>query len=313
MDLYIPTVTIFRQVLTVFSLIVFGIIARKANIFKEEAKASFTDIVMNLTLPSLIFVSMVANTTWERLLLGTALPFIALALILLMLFFSLFASFLLGRLRPTTGDRQRTLSVLCAMPNSGFIGFPVILSVLGEEGLAYAVLYDIGVTIAFFSVAVLALKGGAFQKDNWKRLINPLLVATALGLIVNKIGLTIPELILTPLQTMGNATVPMIMILMGYMLGDFKSSFKIVDWELGLVCLCKLLLYPLFAYLLVLPLNLDPLVRTVVLIQAAMPSMASTSVLVEKYGGDNKFAVKAIFVTTLLSVITIPLMVSLLL
>ena len=115
-----------------------------------------------------------------------------------------------------------------------------------------------------------------------------------------------------PLRIMGNATTPLAMLTMGYLLAGLGVRKDAITLELGAVVLCKLVLYPLLAYLLMLPFNLDPLVRTVSVMVAAMPSMASTPVFVEKYGGDSDFAVTGVFVTTLLSIVTIPLMVGLL-
>ena len=305
MDVFVATTDIFWRVLVVFSLALFGIAARKSDVFKEEAKQSLADIMLNITLPPLIFVSMTVDITWKKLLSGIVSPFIALALVGLMII----VAKALGKLVTMMPQRRGTFSILCAMPNTAFIGFPVILSILGQEGLAYAVLYDIGITIAFCSVAILALKGGLIQKGSWKLLINPSLIATVFGLFINKLGIKIPDLVLEPLKIMGNATVPIAMLLMGYMLGGLQFQSKAVNFELAMVCICKLLLYPLLAYLMMLPFNIDPLVRTVVIIESAMPSMASTPVLTQKYGGDSEFAVTAIFITTLLSVITIPLMV----
>lgn len=295
--------TIIWRILMVFSLALFGVIARKTGILREEAKPSIIDIMLYIALPPLIFVSMATELTWDMLVSGISLPFLSLAVILIMF---LFAS-ILGRLKLVTEKRKRTMAVLCAMPNTGFMGFPVVFAVLGETGLAYAVLYDVGVTIAFCSVAIMALQGRSVQKGSWRGLINPALIATVLAIASNWLRVEIPEVVLTPLQIMGNATIPLAMLIMGYLLSGLKVNWRMLDRDLALVCFCKLLLSPLVAYLLMLPLNLNPVVRMVVLMQAAMPSMSSTPVLVEKHGGDGEFAVMAVFLTTILSVITIPL------
>jgi len=295
--------TIFWRILTIFSLALFGVIARITGVFRAEAKTSLIDIMLYITLPPLIFVSMATEITWERLLSGAFIPLFSLGLIILMFL----VAYLLGRLKLVTKERQKTFAVLCAMPNSGFIGYPVTWAVLGETGFTYAVLYDIGVTIAFCSIAILVLQGGPVRKKSWRELINPSLIAAAFGIILNWRHVAIPEVILTPLQIMGNVTVPLAMLIMGYLLSGLKVNLKMLNGELALVCCCKLLLSPLLAHFLMLPLNLDPLLHTAVLMQAAMPSMASTPVLVEKYGGDGEFAVLAVFFTTLLSLITIPL------
>lgn len=290
------------RILIVFSLASFGILARKFNWIREEARSSFADAMLNLTLPPLIFVAMAAGIQWRQLSAGFFLPLFSLTLILV----TLTATVFLRRLLMTPAQRAGTFSVLAMMPNTGFIGFPIIFSICGKEGLAYAVLYDLGVSIAFCTVAVIVLKGGRMRGFPWKDLFNPTLVAALAGLAVNKSGIVMPTLLMEPLRTMGNATVPLAMLLMGYMIGGLTLPRKAVNWELAMVSVIKLLLYPLAAFVLTLPFHLNAVARTVVILEAAMPSMASTAVLVEKYGGDGEFAATAILATTLLSMLSIP-------
>ena len=301
----ISTISIFWRVLMIFSLSIFGAAARKAGWFKEEARETIANIILNITLPSLIFVAMTSDVTWERLVLGAAAPILGLGLVLVMMAIGA----LLARIMPLADWRRGTFIVLCSMPNSSFIAFPVALTVFGQEGLAYAVLYDVGVTIALCTVTILALQDGTGEKGSWKELINPCLIATLLSLILNMAGINMPQLVLEPLRIMGNATTPLAMLMMGYLLAGLNVSSDTFTLELWVVVASKLLFYPLLAYIVLLPLKLDPLVRTVSIMVAAMPSMASTPVFVEKYGGDSDFAVTGVFVTTLLSIVTIPLMV----
>jgi predicted permease len=302
MAISIAPSVIFVRILMVFSLALFGVIARYTGIFRAEAKDSVIDIMLHIALPALILVSMTTDITWESLVSGIVLPFLSLTVILgMMVIANLF-----GRMNLVAKERRGTFAVLCSMPNTAFIGFPVIVSVLGEVGLAYAVLYDVGVTIAFCSVAILALQGGPIQKKHWLGLINPALISAVLGILLNWGQVQIPSVALVPLQTMGSATVPLAMLITGYLLCGVKKGSKVLSKDLILVCLCKLLVSPLLAYILMLPFDLSPTIRTVALMQAAMPSMASTPVLAEKFGGDGEFAVIALVVTTLLSMITLP-------
>jgi len=294
-----------QRVLMVFSLTIFGVAARKTGIIKEEVRQGLAEIIMNLTVPPLIFVAVATDLTWEQLTAGIYSPLIALMMAVIVM-----AGILgLGRLLHWPGPQTVTLSALCAIPNTGFIGLPVIFAVLGREGLAYAVLYDVGVTIAYCTLVIWAFNGRSKGKQGWRTLINPALLGMAGGLLCNWLGITIPEVVLTPLQIMGNATTPLAMLLMGSMLGGVNLRNKRLVFLCGLIALGKLIIYPLLAYLLVLPSNLPPLVRAATLLQAAMPSMASTPVLTQKYGGDNELAVTAVFITTLLSLLTLPLVV----
>lgn len=298
------------QVLVVFSLAFFGVIARKFRIIKDEAKDSFADVIFNITLPSLVFISLTSGTHWEQLISGIITPLLSLVFILI----ALCIAIALSKIFPMASNRVPTFLVLCIMPNTGFIGFPVILSILGKIGLAYAVLYDIGVTFAFCSIAMLVLKKELSLKNKWEVLLNPSLLAVFAGLLLNKLGVRIPEIVLEPLRIMGESTIPLAMLLMGFILGGIKFQMSLLSWELALVCLVKLVLYPLIAYLVLLMMafSINPVVRWVIIIEAAMPSMASTIMLVEKYGGDEEFATMGILTTSMLSIVSIPFILSLL-
>ena len=301
MAISIAPSVIFVRILMVFSLALFGVIARYTGIFRAEAKDSVIDIMLHIALPALILVSMTTDITWESLVSGIVLPFLSLTVILgMMVIANLF-----GRMNLVAKERRGTFAVLCSMPNTAFIGFPVIVSVLGEVGLAYAVLYDVGVTIAFCSVAILALQGGPIQKKHWLGLINPALISAVLGILLNWGQVQIPSVALVPLRPWA-AHCAFGMLITGYLYCGVKKGSKVLRKDLILVCLCKLLVSPLLAYILMLPFDLSPTIRTVALMQAAMPSMASTPVLAEKFGGDGEFAVIALVVTTLLSMITLP-------
>ena len=292
------------RIMIIVLLALFGVAARRFKLIKEEACSSFTDVMINLTLPSLIFVTLTTEIKWGRLVEGVFTPLIAIILILIILLIAYFSR----RFIQMSTDRFRTFLVLCAMPNTGFIGFPVVFSVLGNEGLAYAVLFDLGANIAFFSIIIAILKDGSILRTNWRTMISPPLIAVLLGLAVNRLGINLPTQIIEPLRIMGDATVPIAMLLMGYFLAGLKFRVTQISLELGIVSLIKLVLYPTLAYLLLRSLTIDPIVKAVIIIESAMPSMASTPVLIQKYGGDEEIAALTVLVTTLLSIVSIPLL-----
>jgi len=308
-SLLLSSSEIIERVLIILSLSFFGIFGRRLGFIKDEAKQSLANVVINITLPPLIFVSMLSDESYEQLSAVIFTPLISFILIIIgMVFISL-----LGRCLSIPKDRSGTFIILSTMPNSAFIGFPVILSLLGKKGLGYAVLYDLGSTVAFFSIAIMILKGNRIIGEWWRGLLNLPLFALILGLLVNRYVIEIPAVVIEPLQIMGNATIPLAMLLMGYMIGGVKFHRKFINLELIGVCIIKLLIYPIFAAIIISHLKLDTVLRAVIIIEAAMPSMASSTVLVQKYGGDEQFAATGTFITTILSVATIPLMVHFLL
>jgi predicted permease len=307
MNFFASLANVSLRVLIVFSLTLFGIIARKSGFLREEATTSFADVMLNITLPPLVFVSMTDDVNYDWLASGLIAPVISLLLVTVVSV----GTMVFRKRSLINADRFKTFQILSAMPNSGFIGFPVILSIWGRQGLIYAVLYDVGTTIAFCSIAMLMMTNEGIKGKSWKALINPSFAAVICGLVLNWMGIKIPGVMITPLKLMGDATVPLAMLLMGYILGGLKFGVNLITWELGAVCFLKLICYPFFAYLLLLPFHINPLVRAVIIVEAAMPSMASTTVLIEKYGGDGEFAATGILATTILSIFTIPLIANL--
>ena len=308
MSLLLSSSKIIERVLIILSLSFFGIFGRRLGFIKDEAKQSLANVVINITLPPLIFISMLSDKSCE-LSAFIITPLISFIFIIIgMVFISL-----IGRFLSIPKDRSGTFIILSTMPNSAFIGFPVIFSLLGKKGLGYAVLYDLGNTVALFSIVIMILKGNRIIGEWWRGLLNLPLFALILGLLVNRSVIEIPAVVIEPLQIMGNATIPLAMLLMGYMIGGVRFHRKFINLELIGVCIIRLLICPIIAAIIISPLKLDTVLRAVIIIESAMPSLASSTVFVQKYGGDEQFAATGTFITTILSVVTIPFMVHFLL
>ena len=301
MEFTIPIDEVFSKILTFFVLGIFGVIAREFGFIKEEAISSFTNIVLYITLPSLIFVSMTNDVKWDYLIQGMFAPIICIVLILIIMLLAFF----LGRLISVRVEKIGTFMVLSSMPNSGFLGFPIVFSIFGKEGLIYAILFGFGVTIAFFTIAIIVLRRGFLFDESLKIFINPALIVVILGLTVNGFGIKIPNPLVESLKILGNATIPIIMLVIGYRLASIKFKMNTINLELIAIFFIKLIFCPCIAYILLLYLNIDPLVKAVIIIESAMPSMASSSVLIQKYGGDINLATTAVFFTTLMSIFSI--------
>lgn len=302
MEFTIPINEVFSKILTFFVLGIFGVIAREFGFIKEEAISSFTNIVLYITLPSLIFVSMTNDVKWDYLIQGMFTPIICIVLILIIMLLALF----FGRLISVRAEKIGTFMVLSSMPNSGFLGFPIVFSIFGKEGLIYAILFDFGVTIAFFTIAIMVLRRGFLLDKSLKIFTNPVLIVVILGLIVNGLGIKIPNPLVESVKILGNATIPIIMLVIGYRLAGIKFKMNTINLELITISFVKLIFYPCIAYILLLYLNINPLVKAIIIIESAMPSMASTSVLVQKYGGDMNLVTTAVFFTTIMSIFSIP-------
>ena len=300
----IPVFEIILRVLIIFALALFGIVAKFLGIIDSRTCASLSNILIYFTYPSLIFSSITSEVKWERLVSGFLTPVLTVVVVA--------AMFLMGkifaRLLKQNSQTSRVFVLLCSIPNSGFLGIAVIYSLLGEVAMPFAVLYEFGLGLFFWTVIIGQLRDDktAGLGASLKKLLNPAIIATLVGLIINFFKIPLPEIITVPVKTMGSANTPLAMLLVGYTLTTLQFKPGNV-WNLVTLSFLKLAICPLIAYLIMMPFRIDPMVRMVILIQSTMPSMSSTSVFALKYGGDVDFSTTTVLVTTVLSIITIPL------
>jgi len=295
---------IVSKLAVILSLTIFGFLAGKFKLVTEEGYSSLTNLLIYITMPALFFSATVTGVSKETLVTLGFAPVFGFFNIGLMLGFSLF----LARLLKMPSPKRGTFGALCSVPNSSYLGYPLILFLLGEKGLTYAVTYDSGAGIAFWTLVIAVLEGGTHRRVKWRQILNPNLIAVLLGLTIKLCGFSLPGVVLEPLQIMGQVSVPLAMVAIGYRLLHMKFSFTRNLRELLWTVLVKLLIYPLISYLMLGFFAMDPAFKLVVLMIAAMPSMSTAPVIAEKFGGDVDFAASGMLITTILSVFTIPLL-----
>lgn len=201
--------------------------------------------------------------------------------------------------------------------NTAFIGYPVSLLTYGNEGLARAIIYDqIGFTISLTTIGVWIAnhfgRNSSFSlKESLLGIITyppfPLLI---LAFILKTLNVPLPDFSLKALSYLSNATVPVIMIAIG---GLLQLEFKVRYLKLALgTVFFKLILFPIVGLLLGLILRLDPLSLRVLIIEAGVPVMMSSVVLGSEYGLDVEFILTVILITTVLVLVSLPLINSIL-
>jgi auxin efflux carrier (AEC) len=200
-----------------------------------------------------------------------------------------------------------SIILTAAMFNSGFLGYPVVLGVFGGEGLVRAVFYDLGSMILFlsFGVLLLLIYGGKYTTILKRALIFPPLWSVALALILNFLNFDIGFIVSNTLDYLSGAAIPLIMISLGLSL-EFKGIKENIQAVFS-VSVIKLLIAPIIASVIVLVLGIGSLERQVTIIEAAMPSAMLSLVLAITYDLDIKTTAACIFASTILSLITIPL------
>ncbi|WP_028973721.1 AEC family transporter [Spirochaeta cellobiosiphila] len=294
----------FESVFTLFVLIVLGYYLRKKNVFDGDITRGMIQLLLHYTLPAMIFVSMLQSNSKDML--NQSIEMFVLSVIAYV-FFGIAALVFTFVLKAPEEDKG-VYRFCFLFSNVGFMGYPVIEAVLGEKGVFYAAIFNIPFNFLAFSLGVLLLTKGKSEGQlfSWKILISPPLVATFIGFIFFITGFTLPEFILKPIDLIGSITTPLSMITIGSLLAVLPVRDIAKEWRLFVATVIRLLLIPFTLWLILRP-WFSGVSLYIPIIVSAMPAAANAPILSEKYGGKGSLASQFVFVSTLFSLITIPI------
>lgn len=212
-------------------------------------------------------------------------------------------------------EKKVILQYATLINNSGFLGLPLVESVLGADGLLLASIFVIPNRIMMWTAGLSLFTKPVPGESKWERwrgiLLNPAMIATYLGLLRRLLGIPVPYFLETAIAKIGAVTSPLSMIVIGTMLVglEWKTLVEPAILHLSFVRLIGL---PLIGFVIMKLLRLDPLLTAVALIMTGMPAGSTTPLLAAKYGADEEFASRAVVFTTILSLITAPVLLLLL-
>ncbi|MEN4017213.1 MAG: AEC family transporter [Methanobacterium sp.] len=292
-----------ETIIPIIIMIIAGYLFKKTDVLKAEHAIALNKIVINIALPALIFLA-IYDIDLSILPVIAPIPFICILTGVL----SGLIAYVFATIRKYPQKTRWSIVLTSAMFNSGFLGYPVVLGVFGAEGLVRAVFYDLGSMILFiaFGVLLLLIYGGKYTTILRRALIFPPLWAVVLAVILNLINFDIGFLFSNTLDYLSGAAIPLIMISLGLSL-EFRGIKENIQTVFS-VSLIKLILSPVIALSIVAILGMGGLEKQVTIIEAAMPSAMLSLVLAITYNLDIKTTAACIFASTLISLVTIPLM-----
>ncbi len=301
---------LFSNLVGLFLLIGVGFFAVRMNVLPIQAAKPMSALLMKITVPATVVSSMLRPFDPAFLRLG--LSILAVGTVL----FALFAALSLGLAPLCRVPRGRRGMWCCCATfcNNSFMGFPVALAVLGEEGLALTVILAIPFNLMAYSIGARMVcmdadGAGAAPAVSWKRaLFSMINLATLVGTVLYITQLPVPEAVQTPLRHLSNVTTPLSMIITGMNLSQGSLADVVRDRDAFTASAMRLLLFPLIAWgvMRCIP-GLDGLVMGAALLNMSMPAPAAATLLGEEYGGNVQIGSRIIFLSSLLCVATIPL------
>ncbi|PID70514.1 hypothetical protein CSB37_02390 [bacterium DOLZORAL124_38_8] len=298
--------TIFA-IIPLFLLVLLGFILKKRNIGKTWSTV-FNEYVVNIAFPFLIFYSLNKYPfSWNEF-----LPLITANSALIVGLFML--TIIINRIFNFDTQKYKTLFICIAFGNIAFLGMPIVTELYGPQITTEASIITAIYLFWIFSIGILFLEHQ--QKKNtassWKKIFqnlvhNPTLLAIAIGITTSTMNLKIPDFIQNSLSMISASATPMILISIGLFIGtsDFK---KISHWkEVILFSIFTTLITPLILFGILSLIDIPHMAFNSSVIQAAMPLAITPFALADQYKLDKSFISNSIILSTVLSILTIPL------
>lgn len=290
--------TVMNLQLIIFTLFICGFVLRKFNIIGAGARKGLTDLLISLILPCNIIHSFEIDLTDKMLTAGMQVLVIALLVQVI--------SYLIGvfMYNMTEDRKKKVLRYATMCSNAGFMGNPVVENLYGAQGLVLASVYLIPLRIFMWS-AGLSCFTTTSMKDVVKKLLkHPCIIAVWIGFILMFSGLRPPYFIEKSITYCSNCTLPVSMLVIGSILAEvnFRQIFKPLTFYYSFI---RLILIPAITLGLCLLFRTDAITAGVCVVLAGMPAGSTTAILAEKYDGDSQYASECVFVTTVLSIITL--------
>ena len=285
-------------------LVFVGVIAAKTHIMDEYARSSMTNLVLCVFLPCNILSAFFGTSRSQLPSLGIMLV-ISIGIIMLCFLLSRYVLYR-GVVNP---EQKKVLIYGTIVSNAVFLGNPVVESIYGLGGLTYVAAYLVPLRISVWTLGLAVFTGG---KGSLKKVIfHPGLIATYIGFLIMITGFTPPALVSRLVFSLGNCTTPLSLIVIGGILASVDPR-KIFTKLTVYFAFIRLVLVPFLVMGILFITRPAPMVSGISVILSGMPAGVTTSLLAGKFGADKELSSKIIFMSTLLSLITIPFLVWLL-
>ena len=301
-----------QNVSVLFLLIVVGYIVGKVNIISVSGQKELSNLVLKVTMPATIILALQLEYTKERF--NTALK-IMLIVAIAYLVMIIISSFISKFYKLNDGQRD-IVKIAHLLPNTSFMGFPIVLSILGKEALFYAVL---GAGLIFEVVAwtygaftISRSTGAEFDKKQIKNiLLSPGILAIIIGFVLFITSTTIPEPLNRTMGMLSQATSPLAMVVVGILLSRSNIKECLTSFRLYIVAAIRLLVFPLLIFLVLKILGFTGMEIVIPVIMLGMPTAAYVAIFAANSGNDGNLASQIVFISSLLSLVTIPVIVML--
>lgn len=296
---------ILTSLVMIFLLIIPGIIFRKKDIISAAQSDGISSLAVNITWPCLVVDAMQMDFSAAVLkdsgyMMAVAMMVFAMAAVV---------TLVLSKLLRLDNSKRYITAFMLLFGNTGFIGIPVIRALYGTEAVFFAAILEMVNDVVIFTIGMMLIQmsAGAKLRFEPKLFLNPGLIGVVVGLLLFLLDIRLPEVIGGAVEMVGDATTPLTMFLIGYQLGGLKAKEILKDASIYVISFTKLLIVPVLA-LIVLRVAVGDfsLLEKVLIMSFAMPAGSVSVIFSQQYRGETAFATKTVLLSTLFSIVTIP-------
>lgn len=295
------------EMLVILFAIAAGYLSHRLGFLGGDVDKRVSRLILNITMPAMIVAAVITGDTLPALSEVLAILEVGVVFYLLEALFMLVVPRIFGG---TPGERG-VWRYAMMFPNVGFIGYPVAVALFGQEALFFAVVLALPFNLMSFTLGPLLLVGA--KRFKVRQMFSPCVLASLLALALALSGLRPPALLGEMLDFVGGITVPLSLLLVGSLLAGLPVGEVFASPRLWLLSVLRLLVMPVLLSLILGRMDFGYMAAGVAVSQMAMPVAVNGSMLCMEYGGDAESMARITFLTTLASIVTIPLMAALLL
>lgn len=300
---------ILSQMIQLFLILSLGYFLFKIDLFNKDMNRRITRLLLDVTLPATILNSVLSqtqrpsgNSVWMAFLIA-GIMYLVLPVI----------SYLLVKILHLPKEDQGMYLFMSTYGNVGFMGFPVIQAVFGADSVFYTAIFNIIFNMSCFSLGIIMIHYGSSEKSekitlNWRALISPSTISSLAAVLIYVLDIHFPDIICSTVKSVGNVTTPLAMMLIGSTLATMNLREIFGDWHVYPFAVIRQFLLPLLLWPLLEKLIADPWLLGITFVLFIMPSANTCVLFATKYHRNEQLAAKTVFITTFLSMVTVPLL-----
>ena len=298
---------VFQTMLKLFLLLVLGFVLFKCHIFDEYTNKKISALIVNVASPMLIISSIAGVEGNDK-----SIVFLMIGAGILMYIGFIILGKIINRIFPFPKKDWPVYECMVVFANTGFMGYPVLLDVFGQEAVFYASLIHMAFNFFVYTYAIMCLtkSDDSEFKLNFKQLLTPGIVLIFIGILIYLFDMQLPSVLMDTINSVGSLTAPLSMMMIGSSLAVYPIKDSFTDWRSYVFAFVRLIIVPFVTMIVCRLRHINPYYANITIITNAMPVGSMVLMLATQYNANVKIVTKNIVVSTLLSVITIPIVVA---